>query len=305
MKNLLLLSTIYIIFISTAFAQRNKKNKLVRVSAKIEVLMEGNYSKAALKEKAIQTARIQAIGDEFGYAIVQGISTQTKTTVGESVLTSSTLNEVSNTLVKGEWVADDEGYPKTRFVIRDKGDDQEIWLLCEVKGVARPIEEAEVDFETFAYNCNEPEKCNSGFFKNHDSMFLYFKSPIKGHLSVFMWEEGLVYRLLPYALMEGDYESTVPIEADKPYYLFSPEHRDYFPGFALVDEYGLETYEDQDLLSNFVYVIFSTKPFKKPLMEENEGLKYMKLEDFQGWLNENRGLNKEFQVKKFNIQVNR
>ncbi|MDX2305858.1 MAG: hypothetical protein NW226_23825 [Microscillaceae bacterium] len=303
MKKYLFSLLFLLVFIGSTSAQRNKKDKTVRVSATIEVLMEGNYSKATLQEKAIQTARIQAIGQEFGYAIVQGINTQTKTTVGESVLTSSTLNEVSNTLVKGEWVSDEEGYPKTRFIIREKGDEQEIWLICEVRGFARAIEEAEVNFEAFAYNCREPEKCNSGIFKNHDSMFLYFKSPVRGYLSIFMWEEGRVYRLLPYASMEDEYESTVPVEADKEYFLFSPEHRNYFPGFALVDEYGLETYNDQESLSNFVYVIFSTKPFRKPLLEENEGIKSMALEDFQEWINENKGLNKEFQVKKFNIVV--
>lgn len=290
--------------LAQAQKKKNKKDRGVSVSAKIEVLMEGNYSKAALTEKAIETARIKAIGDQFGYVIVQGISTSTKTIQGKDIVTSSTIQEVSNTLVKGEWVADDEGFPKTRFVLRDKGQEQEIWLICEVKGRARAVEEAEVDFESYAYNCQEPEKCNQGMFNNHDSMFLYFKTPVSGYLSVFMLEEGLVYRLLPYAQMEKPYESSVPVKSDEPYYLFSPEHRDYFEGFALVDEYGLVTYEDGQPLNNLIYVVFSSTPFQKPLLLAKDGIKYCEKEVFQEWLNKNRGLDKNFQVKKFSIVVN-
>ncbi|NJO00712.1 MAG: hypothetical protein HC880_02610 [Bacteroidia bacterium] len=103
---------ICIVWGSTSLLSAQKKDKGQKVSAQIEVLMEGNYSKAALQEKAIKAARVKAMGDAFGYAIVQGISTQTKSTSGDEILTSTTINEVSNTLVKGEWIADDPGYPK-------------------------------------------------------------------------------------------------------------------------------------------------------------------------------------------------
>ncbi len=284
-----------------AFAQKRDRGQ--RVEAKVEVLMEGNYSKKTIEAKAVQAAKVKAIGDAFGYAIVQGINTQTKTTTNNGVMTSSSVSEISNTMVKGEWVADANGYPETRYIIREKGEEQEIWLICEVKGWARPIEVAEVNFETFAYNCQEPQKCNDGNFRNHDSMFLYFNAPVSGYLTVFMLEEGLVYRLLPYADMQAPYESHVPIQGDQAYYLFSPEHREYFPGYALVDEYGLVLYEEGEPLSNFVYVIFSTKAFNKPILQEKDGIKYTELDEFQEWINKNRGLDKNFQVYQFNIQV--
>lgn len=272
--------------------------------AKIEVLMQDNYSKSSIKDKAIQAAKIKALGEEFGYAIVQGINTQTTNTSGDQVITSTSINEISNTLVKGEWVRDATGYPITRFTIRDKGNEQEIWLVCEVKGVAREIQEVQVNFLTYPYNCQEPEKCNDGAFKNNDSMYLYFKSPVSGYLSVFMVEQGLVYRLLPYAKMNAPYESHVPVKADQDYFLFSPEHRDYFEGFPLVDEYGLVTYSSQEPLSNLLYVVFSTKPYNKPLLKEENGIKYTELNDFQDWINKNRGLDESFQIKKIGIVVN-
>jgi hypothetical protein len=307
MKIKIVYTLIFCLCFVPAFAQKNKKEKLVKVEAKIQVLMEGSYSKQQIQEKAIQAARIKAMGDVFGYAIIQGINTQIKTSSANGVMTSTSINEVSNTMVKGEWVTDDKGFPRTKFYIKDQGDEQEIWLECEVKGAARKIEEAEVDFESFAFNCQEPHKCNSGQFKHNDSMFLYFKSPTSGYMSVFLQEEGLVYRLLPYKQMQEDYESTVPIEADKEYLLFSPEHRDYFKGFADVDEYGLETRPDGEPLSNFVYVAFSKKPFNKPKLSlhEDSGIKVIDLEEFQGWVNKNKGLDKDFQVKRFSITVNK
>ncbi|TAE68905.1 MAG: hypothetical protein EAZ85_13760 [Bacteroidetes bacterium] len=291
--------------ISLTLAQKKEKEKIVKVSAKIEVLMEGSYSKEALKQKAIETARIKAIGDEFGYSIVQGINTQTKTLAGQTVLTTSSLNEVSNTIVKGEWISDEKGFPITKFIVREKNGDQEIWLECEVKGKARKIIEAKVNFETFAYKCqNEPKKCITTQFKENESMFVYFKAATKGFLSVFMLENGKVFRLLPYREMENEYESLVPVVADKEYMLFSPEHRNYFEGFGMVDEYGLTLSEDKTPLANMLFVVFSEKSFKKPLMEEQEGFKTLSLPKFQEWMNQNKGLDKTFQVQRIPISVN-
>ncbi len=285
--------------------EKKEKDKIVRVSSKVEILMEGDYTQNSMKEKAIQACKIQAMGDEFGYAIIQGINTQTKSVTGASVMTTSKLNEVSNTLVKGEWISDDAGYPKTKFSIRDKGDKQEIWLECEVRGKARKIQESKVSFETFTYNCQEPQKCNTGQFKHEESMYLYFKTATKGFLSVFMLEDGLVHRLLPYTQMQDTYESVVPVEADKEYLLFSPKHRDYFPDYPLVDEYEMQTQEDGSPVSNLVYVIFSTKPFAKPLLTEKDNFKVIDLPKFQEWLNKNQGLDKNLQVKRMSVTVNK
>jgi hypothetical protein len=282
-----------------------KKAKTVRVSAKIEVLMEGTYSKDAIKQKAIEAARIQALGEEFGYAIVQGINTQTKNESGSVVMTNSKLTEVSNTIVKGEWLEDDKGFPKTKFVIRDTDKDQQIWLLCEVSGKARAITEAPVDFQSFTYKCDEPEKCPTSQFKHGESMFVYFKSPVKGYLSVYMQEDGKVYRLLPYRQMQGQYESHVPIEADKPYQLFSPKYTQYFADFPIVDEYGLELHQDGTPLSNMVFVVFSTKPFAKPILKADEnGILFAEQKAFQTWLNQQKGLDKSFQFSRLPVAVN-
>lgn len=303
MKPVLILIALFFNLVFLVNAQ--KKEKIVRVSAKIEVLMEGNYSKEALKQKAIETARIKAMGDEFGYSIVQGVNTQTKTLSGQTVLTTSALNEVSNTMVKGEWISDDKGFPTTKFTVREKNGDQEIWLECEVKGRARKIAEAKVNFETFTYKCKEePKKCATTQFKENESMFLYFKSATKGFLSVFMLENGKVFRLLPYREMENEYESWVPVITDKEYLLFSPENRNYFQGFGMVDEYGLTLAEDKTPLANMIFVIFSEKQFKKPLMEESDGFKTLSLPKFQEWLNQNKGLDKTFQIQRIPISVN-
>jgi hypothetical protein len=303
MKKLIFIPLLIISVCANSWAQ--KRDKGVPVEANIEVLMEGNYSKAEIREKAIQAAKIKAMGEKFGYSIIQGINTQTKSSSGKEVMTMTSISEVSNTTVKGEWVSDDEGFPKTRFVVRDKGEEQEIWLLCEVRGRARKLEQVQVAFEAFPYNCQEPRKCNNGQFRHQDSMFLYFKTPVSGYLSVFMLEEGLVYRLLPYSQMRETYESVVPVLADKEYLLFDPTHRAYFAGFGMVDEYGLETNAEGEPLSNMLYIIFSTQPFNKPALSEKDGLKTIELPQFQEWLNKNRSLDKNFQVSQFSITVNK
>ncbi len=296
--------SIFCLFLSIQYTKAQRQ-KLTNVAIKIEIRMEGNYSKADIEQKAIQAAQIQALGNEFGYAIIQGINTQIRSTSGDNILTTEQLTSVSNTLVKGEWVKNATGFPKLRYTLRNNEDNQEIWLTCEVKGQARAIEQAEVLFETFAYSCEEPRKCNSGQFTHGESMFLYFRTPVKGFLSIFMQEEGIVYRLLPYTQMNGNFESHVVVEADKEYFLFSPQHREYFKGFPLVDEYGLETFEDGEPLANLVYVIFSTQPFNKPMLQETNSIKTVELKDFQSWINYNRGLDKNFQVSTFGITVNK
>ncbi len=304
MKPLLILLILNSLACLPTWAQKTK-NKTTRVSAKIEVLMEGTYSKDAIKQKAIEAARMQALGEQFGYAIVQGINTQTKTQSGNVVLTSAKLTEVSNTLVKGEWIEDDKGYPKTQFVIRDVKDDQQIWLLCEVSGKARAITEAPAQFNSFTYKCDEPANCPTSEFKHGESMFLYFKTPIKGYLSVYLQEDGKIYRLLPYRQMAGEFESHVPVDADKPYQLFSPKHTQYFANFPIVDEYGLELHADGTPLANLVYVIFSTKPFTKPLLQPDEqGIMTTELKAFQTWLNTQKGLDKAFQFSRLPVMVN-
>jgi hypothetical protein len=221
------------------------------------------------------------------------------------VLTNSKLTEVSNTLVKGEWVEDDKGFPKTKFMIREQKDDQQIWLLCEVSGKARAITEAPISFKTFTYKCDEPEKCPTGEFKHGESMFLYFQSPVQGYLSVYMQEEGKVYRLLPYREMQGEYQSHVPVQADKPYQLFSPKHTQYFANFPTVDEYGLEVHKDGTPISNLVFVVFSTKPFAKPMLQpDSNGILAIDQKDFQSWLNQQKGLDKAFQYARLSVVVN-
>ena len=134
-------------------------------------------------------------------------------------------------------------------------------------------------------------------------MYLYFKSPIDGYLTVYLLDETTqeVYCLLPYkASGEGAY----PIEHDKPYILFSAKHEAGNPN--VVDEYTMTCSWNIEL--NDIYVIFSPNPFTKANAndaEEETLPRQLVYKDFQKWLVKSRKRdnylsinNKQIKIKK-------
>ena len=251
-------------------------------------------------------AKINALEKAYGRVIVQGTSTYIENiTTGEKVKTNTKMNTIANSMVKGEWIKTKSS--KLEWVVREKSNGgQELWLMCEIRGSARELKENKVDFEVFTMKCNKtPNECKASQFRNGEGLFMHFKTASKGYLSIFMEESGKVYRLFPYTNMDEAYQNAVPVKADHAYTLFSEQHKDYFQKSTPdeIMEYLLST-GDKSQLFNRIYVVFSKKSYKKPLLSEGDhGLKTIIPAKFQKWLGANRAIDKSFQVKNIDVTV--
>lgn len=283
-----------------------KAQRTIAVNGKSQILLNDSYCIGEVKRMAVDQAKINALEKAYGRVIVQGTSTYIENIItGEKVKTNTKMNTIANSMVKGEWVKTQK--TTLEWVVREKNNGgQELWLMCEIKGSAREIKDSKVDFEAFTMNCNtNADKCKTGQFKSRDELYMYFKAASKGHLSIFMEESGTVYRLLPYPNMHEAYQDAVPVTADQAYTLFSEKHYDYFKNSTPdeIMEYIMTT-GGKSQLFNRIFVVFSKKAFKKPLLSEHStGLKVISPDKFQKWLGANRAVDPLFQVKTLDITI--
>jgi hypothetical protein len=132
-------------------------------------------------------------------------------------------------------------------------------------------------------------------------MFLYFKSPVDGYLTVYLLDETIqeVFCLLPYkASGQGAYR----IEHDKPYILFSAKND--LENANIVDEYTMTC--SREIEYNDIYIIFSPNAFTKANTNEStEDVlpRQLSFEDFQKWLVKLRKIDKEAIVNNKQISI--
>lgn len=315
MKNLSLVIFFMLTLVLSGYAQKAKKAKVINVEGKAEVLLTDAYCIGDIKKRIVDMAKINALENAFGKVIVQGTNTYIEnTSTGERTQTNTSMNVIANSMVLGEFV--EERVTKLEWVVRDNpsnstGMGQELWLLCEVDGKAREITGSSVEFEAYTLNCNNPENCQTEVYKNNERLYLDFKTPVDGYLSVFIkdFEEDVVYRVFPYSGMKGQYESAVPVNADQEYVLFSEaHHKQYFPELStrVMDPVAVQTNKEQ--LFNRIFVVFSPVPYNKPILTAHPewgGIKTVDFDKFQEWLNKNKGKNPKFQTSNIDIVIKR
>ena len=262
----------YLLFLllpSAVFAQKMKT-----VEGTYTYYAPENVTLEEAKRTALDRAKTQAIADEFGTIVSQSNTTIVSNQNGQS---NSRFLSLGSSDVKGEWI---ETIGEPTYNIRYEGD--MLVVSVSVKGHIREITSAGIDFTAKVLRNGTEEKFESSEFRSGDDMYLYFKSPVDGYLTVYLLDETeqQVYCLLPYrASGEGAYR----IEHDKPYILFSAKHEKGNP--SLVDEYTMTC--NRDVEYNDIYVIFSPNPFTKANSSESisELLpRQLSYEGFQKWL---------------------
>ncbi len=258
------------------------------------------------KATALEQAKLQAMADEFGTKISQ--STRTRIETSNQGGTNTRFNAIANSFVNGIWVEDVKP-PEYQFL--DTGDER--WITCSVAGMARRIVKAAVQFEAKPLKCLNLG-CATQDFNNGDPMFFYFKSPVDGFLSIYMDDESNCQMLLPYQNMRGN---TLPIEADKEYYLFRQDPKYAYTDLSVVDEYELFTNEEFEM--DLLYVIFSTENYYKPALSSDKAgyaaesqadtrkyadfPKYTDSKSFREWLNENVSVNDNMFLEVIDITI--
>lgn len=225
--------------------------KVKTVSGEYTLYAPETMSIDEAKRTALQRARVEALADEFGMVVNQSNTSVVTNTNGQS---DTRFSSIGGSDVKGEWIQDlQEPDYEINFA------DHLLIVKCKVKGKAREIVTAKIQYEALPLRNGTERKFSAHDFRNGDDMFLYFNSPANGYLAVFLLDESdqTVYSILPY---RRSTDPAFPVVKDRDYVLFSLDKADADKR-SEVDEYTLTCAGDREF--NTLYILFSPKEFYK------------------------------------------
>ena len=225
--------------------------KIKTVSGEYTYIFPESISLEEAKRIALDQAKIDALAREFGTIV-----SQSNSSVVSNSMDDVAFHSLGSSDVKGEWI-ETIGEPKYETIFDPLS--QLTSVKCEIKGKAREIVSARVEFEAIPLRNGKDKRFESSSFKDGDDLFLYFLSPIDGYLSVFLLDETTqtVYSILPY---KHSKQAAFPIVRNKEYILFSidcgdKEIRNEIDEYTLTCEYSKEF--------NTLYFLFSPEKFYK------------------------------------------
>jgi len=273
--------------------------KTVTTTGNAQVRIEMDMTMQQTREMAEQQAIINAIENAFGTYTEQ----QTDMTIRDGM---TSYNIIGTTKVKGDWIeTTDLNFSEDMHIEDTKyGRKTVTYINCSIKGrVRESLPKAVLEHQIL----NAPNLLSrTTSFLHEEQLYVYFKSPVKGYLSIFLEDDEAAYRLLPYMNMVDSYQNGVPVKGDTDYLFFSPADN-AFPG-NVVDEPRLLSLK-KDIEYNFIYIIFSEDEFVKPVLENTtivEGRiipKQLPHKKFEQWLAGNRASSEHFQVIKEKISI--
>lgn len=252
------------------------------------------------KREAIIKAQNQAIEEAFGSSVSSSSRTTVKNIDGRS---ETNFMSISEGKVRGVWLGDKEE-PKFERVVQDGRD----WLRVTVKGVAREIISAGVEFTAKTLRYKPDLELEASTFKNNDDFFLYFRSPTDGYLTVFLFDitTNQVFCMLPY---QSSGKGAYSITRDEEYYLFAPNKAK--PDDGQVDEFVLTCTEPNIEELSELYVIFSPNYYAKVgAQKEKQQLtddlmlpSSLDYKDFNKWLLKYQQKDEAMQVKRIELLI--
>ena len=149
--------------------------------------------------------------------------------------------------------------------------------------------------------CNGTDlKYENTSFKNGDDLYLYFRSPVDGFLTVYLLDKTIktVYALLPY---KNSSKPAFEVKHDEGYVLFSSKHN--VDAGNEVDEYTMTCGVQAE--HNTLFVIFSPNPFTKVISTDSKEQlpREVPFEDFQKWLSKKRSQEKNLSIRQISITI--
>lgn len=275
------------IFSSTVFAQ-----KVVTVEAEYIYHVPENVALETAKRTALDRAKIQAIADEFGTIVSQSNTTRIENKNGSSQVD---YLSIGGSEIKGEWI---ETIGEPEYAISyEQG---MLVVTCRVKGKAREIVAAQIDFKAKVLRNGTEDKFEDDNFRSGDDLYLSFQSPIKGNLAVYLVDaDRQAFCLLPY---RNQTEGIYPVKANQPY-LFFNERLAPQTERSYVDEYNMTCERSSE--HNQIYIIFSPNQFAKAVdNNSNEALpRQLSYEDFNKWLVKCRKRDKDMNLRMIPITI--
>lgn len=276
-----------LVFTSAAFAQ-----KLRTVEAEYTYYAPENVTLEQARRTALDRAMIQALADEFGTIVTQQNATRVENRSGQSDID---FLSIGGSEVKGEWI---ETIGEPIYNIRYEGN--MLVVVCKVKGKAREITSAAIDFQAKVLRNGTDDKFESDQFRSGDDLYLSFQSPASGYLAVYLVDaSGEAYCLLPY---RNQADGSCPIEANRRYLFFNTRLAPLSER-PFVDEYVMTCERLSEY--NQLYVIFSTNQFVKAMDNgANSQLpKKLPFANFQKWLTECRKYDKNMCIEVTSISI--
>jgi hypothetical protein len=264
------------------------------------------------RDHALELAKINALENAFGTLVMQGNSVyiENKKT-GEKVETKTTFKMIGNTAVKGEIIQVlKTDYKET--VRKEKINRKKVeitYIDCSVLLEAKEINDTKIEIVAYPLNSTKIVRPNTVFYDG-DDLFVYFKSPLNGYVTIFLDDNKQAQCLLPYRKMPKGIEEAMPVVADKEYIFFSdkPEYNYFDDDFFAEDTYELVSSTEKDL--NELYIIFSKQPLNKPMLNEatNESKnnilpRTINSDEFKEWLIKIQQMRNDIQINRDIISI--
>ncbi len=282
---------------------------------------EDYQTKNDARQKALDAAKINALENAFGTVIIQGNTTYiSNNNTNGKVETKSKFIMIGNSAVKGEIleVLKVEYEDIEEKLETNKGDLIRRYVKAKVEVKAKELTEPKLDIVALTL-VNPMKNFATTSFRKDNDMYIYFKSPSKGFVTIFLDDNKMANCLLPYQKMPDGYDDGFPVMENKEYILFSQslEHNYFEDKFYDEDELKLDV-EGEDKVLWRVFVIFTKTPLNMPPLEQQDKQdnltkaeikqKYslpaaMNSEDFQRWLIKNQQLRADMQVENILISV--
>ena len=262
-----------------------------------QIKIEKTMSKETALLKVEELAKINAIENAFNTYVEQ----EANITINSG---KSDFRIIGSTKVKGEWIEtlDKKLTEDTRDEIGQFGKEKTIWITCNIKGrIKEATPKANIEFATLS--CPRLN-CRSTTFTSGEQLYLYFKCPLDGYLSVYLDDGNTVNRLIPYTNSQNS--SSVNVKADKEYFFFVKGEN----GFELEKPDEIELYALKKQEYNTLYIIFSETNYFKPILSQEKVVengyvipKSLPKYKFEKWLSENRATLDDFQDRTVDIEI--
>lgn len=265
--------SIFILLLSICINSFAQDIKIVKTKGKAQVQWyPERESLTEAKDRALELAKINALENAFGTLVMQGNAVYVENRkTGEKVETNTVFKMIGNTAVKGEIIqvvkTDIKETKRKEKVNRKKVEKTYIDAVIVIE--AKELADTKIAIENYPLNSVKMIRPVTRFYEG-DDLFIYFRSPVNGYVTVFLDDRENAQCLLPYRTMPKGQEEAMPVVADKEYVFFSdkPEHNYFEDDFFAEDTYELVASSEKDL--NELYIIFSKKPLNKPLLKKGE-----------------------------------
>lgn len=261
-----------------------------KVSATYTYYAPETVSIEEAKRTALERAKIQAIADEFGTVVSQSTSTIVSNKNGES---DTKFFSIGGSDVKGEWI-ETIGEPQYEIQVEN----HLIIVKCTVKGKIRDILQPEIELEAKVLKNGLADNFESHNFKDGDNLYVHFKSSSAGSIFIYLIQNELVYRLLPY---KRNSNAAYPIEAGTDYIFFSKVSGQ--DNETNIDEYVL--YADDVIDSVSLLILYSPNSIGESAFSGcmyDEPL-FIDFSTFNNWLLKKRNRDKYSKVITFPLTI--